>query len=67
VQKVDKQIQEGRLAEAGAELRGRDITHVVQPAGRELMEPGWEMVYGDSHYQVYYLVPAVHQRRHMAR
>jgi Domain of unknown function (DUF6798) len=50
-----KEMREGRLSEALAELRPRGITHLVLPATMELRGPGVEQVYGDTYYRVYRL------------
>jgi hypothetical protein len=54
-QGIQKQLREGRLAEALAELRRCGVTHLVVPAGRELKPPGLVKVHEDGAYQVYRL------------
>jgi hypothetical protein len=52
---VQKQIRDGRSADALAELRRRGVTHLVLPAGQKLEGAGVVPVHEDDAYRVYRL------------
>lgn len=54
---VCKEVREGRIGEAVAELRRLNATHLVWPAGQELHAEGLRVAYEDPDYRVYRVLP----------
>jgi hypothetical protein len=52
---VGKQLRQGQLRQAMAELRKWGVTHIVQPAGQKLTGEGLVAVHEDPYYRVYQL------------